>query len=824
MLNRILFKKIKFSLSLRGAKQRSNLNNGFSLIELMVAVAILALAIFGIFHAYSAGFMGMVDARDRTVATNYVQEKMEELKNADFDTVVDESSSPIVGDIKFSRNVNVEYIDGSTNLIVAGPTNLKRVTTTVNWADRNSVAKKVESSLLLQNTQFTPGDAARISLYADPYNVVLPVTSSTTIIALIKDKSGNTIFDWDGSDITFTIISEVPVEGLGTLSDYAVTPVQGRASVIFTSSEEESEGTVTVEASVTTSDGLNTFTNTIDINITWGAVQIELIPNPASIYANGISQSIITAVMKNAAGDKVTEGSHDITFTVAGEGTLIGSTTVSTSDGEITIVLQSTLTPGIATVTASSPELFSGSCDVRTSGEPAGITLSASPNPMYSDDTSVVTVTIVDVNGVPVAPTSSIDIILDVSGGTLDNYLITFTDENSQTRTFIPTPTDTQFEATVEASGSFDGEPKTAILTILVKPLLLAHHIDLNTNPPSIPADGTSTSTITATIKDDNGYTVHNYTGNVAFSILTETGGTLYDPDDPEGDDIVSCVNGVATITLVSGVIPGPCRIQAYDGTLPSPSATIDVGFYTTADHILLTAVPSHIPVGGGDEGTSKLTARIVDINGITVYNYNSDADVLFEFKSGYDPIDLLGNAKFEFVNNPIYSVPVFHGTASVDLISLSNAGLATLQAYSDGLFDTDSDILTIYIEKTLKLALFPNITYLTGGKIVSFDIEVQGGNITIDRMKVTWSPDNLEELTNVTIDVDEVVSDNSDEMINGVDFDIEAITLSEEIIPPITIKVTLTFDSSIEDKDISIIFYPEDGESYCAEEYVINL
>jgi prepilin-type N-terminal cleavage/methylation domain-containing protein len=36
---------------------------GFSLIELMVAVVILVMAIFGIFHAYSTGFMGMADAR-----------------------------------------------------------------------------------------------------------------------------------------------------------------------------------------------------------------------------------------------------------------------------------------------------------------------------------------------------------------------------------------------------------------------------------------------------------------------------------------------------------------------------------------------------------------------------------------------------------------------------------------------------------------------------------------------------------------------------------------------------------------------------------------
>ena len=82
MSNRILFKKIKFSLPLRGAfphviaRERSDRNNlsGFSLIELMVAVTILAMAILGIFLAFSTGFQGMADARDRTVATNYIQE------------------------------------------------------------------------------------------------------------------------------------------------------------------------------------------------------------------------------------------------------------------------------------------------------------------------------------------------------------------------------------------------------------------------------------------------------------------------------------------------------------------------------------------------------------------------------------------------------------------------------------------------------------------------------------------------------------------------------------------------------------------------------
>ena len=806
-INKILSKKIKSPLSLRGAKQRSNLS-GFSLIELMVAAVILAFVIFGIFRAFGTGFLVMFDARDRTVATNYVQEKMEELKNADFDTVVDEASSQIVGDIKFSRNVNREYIDGSTNLIVAGPTNLKRVTTTVSWSDRNGVAKKVESSMLLQNTQFTPGDAARISLYANPYNVVLPVTSSTTIIAVLKDSSGNTIIYWDGSKVTFTITSETPVTGLGTLSDFTVTPVQGKASVVFTSSVAELEGTVTIQASATTSDGLDTFIDSIDISITWGAIQIELTPNPSSIFANGSSQSTITAIIQNGVGGTVTDGTHDITFSLIGigVGTLIGSNPVTSSSGEATITLQSTTTAGIATITASAAGLISGSCDVRTSGEPAAITLSASPNPMYSDDTSTVTVTIVDENGVPVIPAAPMTIDLSVSEGNLSDSSLIFVGQSSLSTTYTPILT-TDGIVTITASGAFSG---SIDITVALK--LVEDHIDLSANPPYILADGgISTSTITATIKDLEGTTVHNYNGSVTFTVLSILGGTL------SSSDPITFVNGVATIELLSGSVPGTCRIIAENGSLPIPSTTIDVGFYSTADHILLSAVPVYIPVGGGSEGTSKLTASIVDIDDIIVYNYVGNVN--FSIPSGY-----LTTAKFKFVDNPAYSVPVFNGIASVDLISLSNAGVATLRASSYGLPEPESDMLTIYIEKTLKLAVFPNITYFTAGKNVSFDIEVQGGDISIDRMKVTWSPDNLEELSNINIDVDGTISNNlpGEILSNGADFAIDSIILSEEIISPI--KVTLTFVSSIEGKDISIIFYPEEDELFCAEEYVINL
>jgi prepilin-type N-terminal cleavage/methylation domain-containing protein len=774
-------------------------HKGFSLIELMVAAAILSLAIFGIFQAYSTGFLGMFDSRDRTVATNYVQEKMEELKNADFDTVVTDAdeSLGIIGDIKFRRNVNVVYIDGNTNLIVAGPTNLKRVTTTVKWDDRKGGEKKVESSVLLQKTQFTPGDATRISLYADPYNVVLPVTNSTTIIAVIKDSSGNTIFDWNGSDVTFIITSG---DSLGTLSDYAVTPVQGRASVILTSSgteEDAPEGTMIIEASATTADGLNTFTDTIDIDVTWGAVKILLIPNPSSIYADGITQSTITATIQNAAGGTVDDGTHDITFTVDGEGTLIGLNPVTSALGIATITLQSKLTAGIATVTASSPGLFNGSCDVRTSGLPAGITLSASPNPMYSDDISVVTVTIVDENGVPVIPTAgSITIILSTSEGNLaGDTPLTFDGVSSQSMVFTPSITDGP--ATIYATGTYEGS-----INISVELLLEAEHITLNASPSTIPADGSSTSVITATIENVDDITVHNYIGNVNFSILSAIGGTLSGPNP------APCVNGVATIVLQSGG-QGTCKIEAISGLLET---TIDVGFYSEADHILLTATYERIPVGGGNEGTSILTASIKDAEGTTVYNYNGN--VTFTFLSGHD-----STAKFKFfVIQPAYSVPVFiNGTASVYVVSLNNSGDALLEATENGL---DPDELTLYIQKVLSEPTIPNVVPDPNGKGVFFDIEVLGGDMQIDTMRVSWSPD-IEENQLLSIEFPNGVV-FSGSILNGQEIDITgADTVLRELLEgPSTIY--LGFLAGITDKDITVIFYPS-ASDYHAASYEIS-
>jgi len=89
-----------------------------------------------------AAWMGMANARDRTVATNYAREKMEDIKNKPFSEIINESpAADIPGQTKFKREV---IVDDSI-------ANLKKATTTVSWKNGKGVDKEVELVTLVYN-------------------------------------------------------------------------------------------------------------------------------------------------------------------------------------------------------------------------------------------------------------------------------------------------------------------------------------------------------------------------------------------------------------------------------------------------------------------------------------------------------------------------------------------------------------------------------------------------------------------------------------------------------------------------------------------------
>jgi len=64
-----------------------NKNKGFSLVEVLVTFAILAFCLTGLLATYVSLFYLSDLARDTSLAVNAVQAKMEEIKNAGFDTI-----------------------------------------------------------------------------------------------------------------------------------------------------------------------------------------------------------------------------------------------------------------------------------------------------------------------------------------------------------------------------------------------------------------------------------------------------------------------------------------------------------------------------------------------------------------------------------------------------------------------------------------------------------------------------------------------------------------------------------------------------------------
>ena len=692
--------------------KKRNIQKGFSLIELMIAAAILVIALLGIFHAYSVGFMGMADARDRTVATNYAREAMEDIKNMDFELITNENLS------------TAEIIDGKFNKVVTvvdEHDNLKKITTLFYWNNRNGKTINVETTMYINETQFNPGEAAKIILYANPYYTVVPSAGTTNLIAVIKDINGNTKIDWSGGDIHFSILgngySDFPKNGVGSYLGYlgdssgtnniSITPNNGVSETTFTASlidEVAQEGNVIIEASVELPD-VSTVSDTVTITVTLNVVRIDLTANPMSIDADGVSTSTITAALKNSAGSTVTDATNNITFNISGEGTFVDSeggalpntTTITPSNGVSTIFVKSINdTPGVATVTASSAGLLSDTIDIITTGGPHSISVSVNPDSIYMDGTAEVIVIIRDIKGVAVDFTGTINlnVVTETSNGDGNfNPVSVIFDGTTSAETAIFTPTAIG-NATIRASDAFE------VLTegdanITISDVLVADHITVSAIPQNIEVGGTETSNITAQVKTEDNIIVSTYVEPITF----ET--TLGNFSNGIGSitltiDNLDYENGIANVELFPPDTVGEATITVSSGGLTSGS--VEVGFYSSAHHIELIASPQKMLVNGD---TCTITATIVDESGTQIFNYNED--ITFTILEGWP-----SNAKFTLTNTSSLTQTVINGAASVELTSQSKAGTVKFEASSFNGTEYIFGYLNMPVGITLELATPP--------------------------------------------------------------------------------------------------------------------
>jgi hypothetical protein len=225
----------------------------------------------------------------------------------------------------------------------------------------------------------------------------------------------------------------------------------------------------------------------------------------------------------------------------------------------------------------SGPESTAGAIDVTTVPAAAdSIELELAPASVPADGaaTSTATIRVLDEFGNRV---TGDEITLDTEGGPAASEP-ELQPDNSFASTLTASTTPGEFDITAEDADVPPGVSKTATLTQTVLP---ATSLQVSLAPSTLPADGTSTTTVLATIEDDLGAGVEGET--VSFS---SSGGNQIGPTVDQGDGTYSAV-------VTSTAVPGTVTITASDESVaPNLSA---------GTSLLQTALPVTVPppIGG---------------------------------------------------------------------------------------------------------------------------------------------------------------------------------------------------------------------------------
>jgi type II secretion system protein I len=505
---------------------------GFSLIELMVALAILGIAALGIFQAYTVGFQSMTDAKDRTVATNIAQKKLEEVKNS----------------VKVAYpyyNIGYQELNGKTFTIIVATNskedNLEQVIVTVSWKNRNGIEKNVQLETLvydLKTTIVNEPDVGRLHLSADPTEIICCVEGEiSTITAELFDKSVPVQMVPSGTPVNFQVNN-------GSVNpEFTVTDTMGKATTQLTINglSPAAHVTVTATSGIVSSSDPGSDGAPLEVTCVPKASKIVLSASPSDIFPD--NSSTITATVTDTCGNIIleevtveftTNDDSDIYFLVEGE--QITTTSVSTVDGVATVDLY-----------------------IAVSGKTATVTGTVTPVPVEGDAISDKTMVIctdyiisVSANPTNINPggvnnTSTITAVLTQSGGSpAVGKTINFSTDIWTIET-INNITDENGEATALLTNSSLGQATVTVKYGTFSDTVTVNSIDMNitiTAEPVVRPD--ETCKVTATLTDGSG----NPLVDKSITFISDTG-ELSSPTAPTNDQGEAYVNIVFSVLEV---------------------------------------------------------------------------------------------------------------------------------------------------------------------------------------------------------------------------------------------------------------------------------
>jgi len=330
-----------------------------------------------------------------------------------------------------------------------------------------------------------------------------------------------------------------------------------------------------------------------------GALRLYLSADPTRMMANGNNSSLITAKVRDENNNLVSSA-VPVSFS-ATLGTFEGgatSATANTQSGVATVRLISPKTGGTATITAS----VTGSTRTVTV-EFVGMMLSdmsANPPAIFADgaETSQIQIRLRDTSGVAISGEA---IQFSTTGGTLTASSAN-TDSEGLAKVTLIAPTEPGNATVTARYGTLD----QIQISVNFKKIegVRVGSLTLSADPPSLPADGKTGSTLTATLTALAGASIPDDTP-VVFT-LTRGGGTF-----ESGTQTLTTYtrNSLAFAVLTSSSADTFGVVRAEAG---GKSAEIEVKY--TPGSVTVTLSPESVP--GSGTSAVEVTALLKNVSG----------------------------------------------------------------------------------------------------------------------------------------------------------------------------------------------------------------
>jgi adhesin/invasin len=380
---------------------------------------------------------------------------------------------------------------------------------------------------------FTVGPPHRVIVVAQPPTITV-ATGTSVIGATVLDIGNNPVAN--GTVVTFAT-------SLGAINPLMATTISGVAQTTLTAISVA--GTAVVTAAAGTVSGTTTV-----VFAPGPPATMTLVAFPTSIPVGGAT-SAITATVRDLYSNFVANGTGVSFATGLGTFQQSGSTTyyTTTTGGIATATLVSGLSIGIAQVSAVAGSILQWVNVTFTIGPPRYVTVTALPNSIpIVNGSSTVTAIVRDVgnnpvtNGTVVTFATSLGMISPPTATTISGLALATLTSGTRTGTAIVTATVDSRVGTTNVTFTTPYPPYTVTVTAY---------------PTQIPADGVSTSAITATVTEIYGNPVAD---GITANFFVTAGAAIAPPTAPT-------ISGIATATLTAGTRPTTVTVRVIAGS-----------------------------------------------------------------------------------------------------------------------------------------------------------------------------------------------------------------------------------------------------------------